>query len=428
MKSLYKTLAISSILLFFAAQTPVAAVLTTGRALWSKAIGEQAYLEECYGVQKTSDGGYILAGRHSLSTAGAKSNTYFVKTDANGNTQWTKEIDPYPSYNSHSRLLDVVQANDGGYVAAGWVETETYGDEGYLVKIDSTGALVWHYIYGNVNLGSGDDDDWFWSIEKTADGGYILAGYTEALTADSLPDAWLVKVNSAGVIAWQKAHGPDSANEYAYDAFQTEDGGYILTGSTSAEEVFEIYDEAVFIVKTDASGDVQWYKTLDWAAYGNEAGESIRQTSDSGYIVGGWYETGSDPGIPFLAKLTSSGAAQWSKTYNLGSGSEVFSGLDIVTDGGYIAVGRTNSIGHGSYDALAIKTDSSGSQEWGETYGGSDYDAAYAVQQTGDGGAIIGGKAVGLQWAGGTDMYLIRIGQSSPPVYDHFVYLPLTLK
>lgn len=403
-------------------QSPTWARALDNHALWTKAIGDQLYLEECYSVRKTNDGGYILAGRRSLDTSGAKSNVFFVKTDASGNVQWSKEIDPCPTFNSHSRVLSVVQADDGGYVAAGWVGTENYGDEGYLVKINSTGTLQWHYIYGNVNIGSGNDDDWFQTIAKTSDGGYILGGWTAAQASHGYTDAWLVRVTGAGEIVWQTVHGLEGSEE-AQEVIQTTDGGYLFVGNTTSETGFGIDDEAVFIVKTNASGVPQWFKTFDWSTYGGEMGESVRQTGDGGYLVGGWYEAGSDSGIPFLIKLNSSGSTQWSHTYNLGSGSEKFSSVALADDG-YLAVGRTNSAGNGSYDALVVKTDAAGNQEWSETYGGSDYDAAYSVDRTGNSGYIVGGKAVGLQWPAGTDMYLIYIGAA----LNYRIYLPLVVR
>jgi len=394
----------------------------TDHALWTKAIGEQTYLEECYGVQPTTDGGYILAGRRSADTPGAWSNAFLVKTDANGNVQWQTEIDPYPSYDSPSRVLSVVQANDGGYVAAGWVDTPDYGDEGYLVKLNAAGSLQWHYIYGNVDIGSGDDDDWFQSIAKTSDGGYILAGWTVAHANHGYTDAWLVKVNSAGQGDWQTVHGLEGSEE-AREVIPTADGGYLFVGNTTSEDGFGIDDEAVFIVKTNSSGVPQWFKTFDWSTYGQEMGEAVQQADDGSLVVAGWYESGSDPGIPFLIKLNATGTTQWTQTYNISGNSERFSAV-ALSDDGYLAAGRTNSVGSGSYDALVMGIGSTGSASWTETYGGSDYDAAYAARRTGDGGHIIGGKAVGLQWPGGTDMYLIRIGAA----LDHAIYLPLALR
>ena len=375
-------------------------------ALWVKVIGDQAHLEECYSVRQTTDGGYILAGRRSADTPGAYSNVYLVKTNSSGTVQWTSEIDPYPSYNSPSRVLGVVQANDGGYVAAGWVETQYYGEQGYLVKVDASGNLQWHYVYGNTT--PGNEDDSFEAIAKTSDGGYILAGVTEAWSQSGLTDAWLVKVNADGAAEWGQVYGGSSL-EYAYAVIQTSNGGYTFVGSTSSFGS----ETRVFVQGTSSTGAQQWLAVVDFngsSDNGNQEGRSILQTGDGGYIVGGWYEAGSDPGIPFLLKLSAGGNEQWRKSYNIGSGSEKFSAINLTADGGYIAVGRTNSAGSGSYDVLITKMNATGIMEWSELYGGNDYDAAYSIHQTSDGGYIVGGKAVGLQWPSGTDMYLIRLG------------------
>ena len=425
-RSRLQTIIFSVVSIFLIAHTSAGAEWSANHALWAKAIGEQAYLEACYSVQETSDNGYILAGRRSLGAGGAKSNVFFVKTDANGNVQWSKEIDPYPTFDSHSRVLDVVQAGDGGYVATGWVDTPDYGEEGYLVKIDAMGNLQWHYIYGNVDLGGGYDDDSFESISKTSDGGYILAGVTEALAQRGWTDAWMVKVNAAGRTVWSQVYGGDSL-EYAYAVIQATDGGYVFAGSTDS-----LGDETrVFVQKTHGDGAQQWLKVFDWngsSDSGDQEGRAVEQSSDGGYIIAGYYELGADPGAAFLLKLDANGAEQWGRTYDLGHGSEVFSAVALDDNGGYIAAGRTNSIGAGSYDALVVKTDAVGNQKWSEVYGGTDYDAAFSVRRTGDGGHILGGKAVGLQWAGGTDMYLIRMGKDSPPAYDYAVYLPMALE
>lgn len=412
-----------SILVLLTVQASVGSASSTDHALWEKVIGERAYLEECYSVEPTDDGGYILAGRRSLAAGGAKSNVFFVKADGNGNVQWSSEIDPYPSYNSHSRVLSVVQANAGGYVAAGWVESPDYGDEGYLIKIDSAGRLLWHYIYGNVSIGSGGEDDVFKSVSKTSDGGYIVAGTTEALAQRGWTDAWLVKVNAAGSIEWSKVYGGNSL-EYAYEIIQTTDGGYVFAGSTDS-----FGDETrVYVQKTGSDGTQQWLNVFDFngsSDSGDQQGLSVQQTADLGYVVAGSYEEGADPGISFLLKLDAAGNKQWVRSYNLGSGSEILSSLARSGDGGYLAVGRTNSVGSGSYDALVMKIEALGTVKWSETYGGGDYDAAYAIRKN-RGGYIIGGKTVGQQWAGGTDMYLIRIREEILPTST--LYLPLVLK
>lgn len=390
---------------------------------WVKAIGEQAYLEACYGVDVASDQGFILAGRRSADTPGAKSNAYFVRTDGEGQVRWTAEVDPFPNFASHSRLLDVVAADDGGFVAAGWAESPDYGDEGYLVKIDAAGRLQWHYIYGNVNMGGGDEDDRFEAMAKTRDGGYILAGTTEALAQRGWTDAWLVKVDANGRIEWSRTYGGDGL-EYAYDVIQSEDGGYVFVGSTNS-----FGDETrTYLQKTLSNGDQAWLQVYDANGSdedGEQEGRGIRQSMDGGYMVAGWYAAGADPGFPFFAKFDAAGNWQQAMGSAVGDGNDVFSALTSTGDGGFLAVGRTNSRGQGSYDVLTVKTGQYGIIRWSETIGAADYDAAYAVQTVGTRDAVVCGKTVGRQWPGGTDMLLIRMEVNPPPKLKYKLYVPV---
>ncbi|NOX63624.1 MAG: hypothetical protein GXP42_17000 [Chloroflexi bacterium] len=405
---------------------PARAEWTAQHVRWMKAIGEQGYLEVCYGVDIVPNRGFILAGRRSPDAAGAKSNAFFVRTDDDGKVKWQSEIDPYPNFKSHSRLLDVVAADDGGFVAAGWVESPDYGDEGYLVKIDAAGRLQWHYIYGNVNMGGGDEDDGFEAIAKTSDGGYIMAGATEALAERGWTDAWLVKVEANGQLQWSRVYGGDGL-EYAYDVIQTSDGGYAFVGSTNSFA----YETRTFIQKTLSNGDQQWLQVYDANGAeddGTQEGRAIRQTADGGYLVAGWFAAGSDPGFPFTLKLDGDGDRLWMRASDLGTGYDVYSAMTLTEDGGFLAAGRTNSVGEGDYDALVVKAASAGYTQWWEAVGGGDYDAAYAVQSIEGGGVIVCGKTVGMQWPAGTDMLLVRLDTALPPSLKYRLYAPRVVR
>jgi hypothetical protein len=163
-------------------------------------------------------------------------------------------------------------------------------------------------------------------------------------------DALLIKTDANGNVQWAKTYG--GANwDYATSVQQTSDGGYIVAGLT---ESFGSGGD-IFLIKTDANGNVQWAKT-----YFGGWPESVRQTSDGGYILSGYIYIGPWPNYDiFLIKTYANGNVQWAKIYG-GTYYDVASSVQQTSDGGYIVVGTTESFGVGSADILLIKTDANG--------------------------------------------------------------------
>lgn len=121
----------------------------------------------------------------------------------------------------------VRQTSDGGYVLAG--STNSFGaggDDFWLVKTDAQGNKEWSRTFG------GSSSDLAYSVQQTSDSGYILAGYTWSFGAGS-KDFWLVKTDVAGNKEWDRTFG-GLVSDRAYSVQQTADGGYILAGGTGS--------------------------------------------------------------------------------------------------------------------------------------------------------------------------------------------------
>ena len=164
----------------------------------------------------------------------------------------------------------VQQTKDGGYILAGY--TGSFGAGGYdayLIKTDASGNLLWQRTFG------GTGDDCAYSVQQTSDGGYILAGYTRSFGAGGY-DAYLVKTDASGNLQWQKTYkGVD--NTFAYSVQQTTDGGFILVGgyNVSSDVRTDIY-----LVKVDTFGNLQWQRTIEGDDYGpgvNNETHSVQQ-------------------------------------------------------------------------------------------------------------------------------------------------------
>ncbi|MDG6244928.1 MAG: hypothetical protein QCH31_11170 [Methanolobus sp.] len=189
---------------------------------------------------------------------------------------------------------------------------------------------------------------------------------------------------------WEKVlFGESSDSVGAYCVEQTTDGGYVVTGyyhkRWEAGGEYHLIEGAC-LIKTAANGTFEWMKVFD--ASNVDTGRSVRQTSDGGYIITGTY-TGDERDV-WLIKTDNAGNMEWNTTF--GGGDDDFSySVEQTSDGGYIVAGSTYSYGAAGENIWLIKTDSSGIMEWNKVFGDSGHEGGRSVEQTNDGGYIIGG-------------------------------------
>ena len=262
----------------------------------------------------------------------------------------------------------------------------------------------------------GAADDEGNSVLQTNDGGYIVAGYTSSSGAGGY-DVYVVKTDSIGDEIWARTYG-DAGSEGGFSVQQTYDSGYVIAGHTNS---LGAGGNDVYLIKTDAGGDVQWSKTYGGAA--DDGGCSVQQTADSGYIIAGYTMSfGAGEGDIYLVKTDANGDTQWTRTFG-GSHADEGCAVEQSTDGGYIIAAGTTSFGSGNWDAYVIKADANGDTLWTRTFGGPYKDEGYSVQQTSDGGFITTG-ATELDVGHVPDVYLVKTNADGDSLWTRAVESP----
>jgi hypothetical protein len=296
----------------------------------------------------------------------------------------------------------VEQTADGGYVIVG--RTESYGagaNDVWLVRVDAFGDTVWTRTFG------GPGDDWGRAVDQTSDGGFVVAGWTESFGAGGA-DVWLIKTDAGGNVVWDRTFG-GADHDMGYSVHQTRDGGYVLAGFTRSRGAGE---DDVWLIKTDADGDSVWTRTFGGA--GADVGSSVQQTQEGGYVIAGLTQLSGGTCAGCLICTDSLGDVAWNRAYG-SSGIDEGTSVWQTLDGGYIATGSTDE-GAGSGDVWLVKTGPDGVVEWTRTFGGSETDWGYCVQQTSDEGYVV----VGGTWsygAGDEDMWLIKTNANGDTVW-----------
>ena len=348
----------------------------------------------------TNSGGYAIAGWYDVDGL-FSAEFYLILIDAAGDTLWTKTYgESVSDFNetlngSGNEGFNLVQTADNGFMLIGERHKFTEGpSDVYAVKIDETGTLQWSRTYG------GADNDYGIAVHQTADDDYVIGGFSESYGA-GIRDMYLLKLDNSGDTLWTRTYGGTSIDA-ANDMQQTSDGGFILTGYTFS---YGAGSSDIYVIKTAANGDVLWQHT-----YGgdlNDIGHAVIETQDGGFILCGETESfGAGNQDVYLTKVNSMGDIEWSKTYG-GENFEAGKSIAQAEDGGYIIAGYTRGFGAEGEDFFLIKTDQEGEITWSKRFGGSFDETAQSVKQTQDGGYILSGQTRSFG-VGNSNVYLIK--------------------
>jgi hypothetical protein len=230
------------------------------------------------------------------------------------------------------------------------------------------------------------------SVQQTADNGYIVTGFkgeidTNDPYSSSNVKSILMKYDVNGNKEWSKIFELIGGN-IGYSVQQKEDDGYIIGGSiVSSDNTFAM------LLKTDDQGNKEWMKTYEGLE--NSQGTMVHITNDNGYILTGSSSSLGDINIShiFLVKTDENGNEEWNETYTF-LNSSIGNSVQQTDDQGFIICGHMISSNEQNSSVILVKTDVSGDREWIRTFKFMDINRGYSVQQTDDLGYIISGYMI----------------------------------
>jgi hypothetical protein len=345
-------------------------------------------------------------------------------------------------------LLSVEKTTDGGYIVAGFTQSNngdinTKTNESYdfwIAKFSSKNTLEWQKTFG------GSLEDRATAVIQTKDSGFAVLGFSKSSDLDvsanaGAQDFWLIKLSNNGNLLWEKSFGFAGA-DYGTTLLETKDGGFLITGvldvsssggqGNSKLAATKHAGGDYWAIKTNNSGTLQWSTYFGGSL--TELPLGIVETTDNNFIIVGSSDS-ADFNIKnnrgtydfWLIKISSSGNLIWEKSFG-GSNIDEARAITATHDGNFIVVGDTRSSdldvskNNGAADVWIVKFSPDGNLIWEKTIGGTSFDVARAVSKTKDNGFIIAGSSRsldnGFENKGQNDALIIKIDQSGKLVWQ----------
>lgn len=393
---------------------------------WQKSLGGTNH-DYARAIAFTSDGGCIIAGE-SYSTNGdvtgnhGEGDYWVVKLDIEGEIEWQKCL----GGSDWDRAKSIVCASDGGYIVAGTTRSADgdvsilHGqDDVWLVKLDEAGNIIWEKTYGN------EDSETANCIARTSDNGYVIAGTGGPCNNNQ---GYIIKINANGEIEWEKEVG-GNGTEALYSIKQDPDKNYVFAGYSQSYSIGGYYSYDFYVGLLDSLGNLKWHNR-----YGGNMPEkaySVEISHQGGYIIAGQASsnngnvTGNNGGADYwIIDLDKEGNLLWQKCYG-GTSVEWAHSIKSINNNEYIVAGKAFSNdgnvsgNHGKADFWILKINQSGNIIWKKTYGGSESDIAQSIDLINNSDLVI----TGMSWSEDGDV----TGHHGSQDYSDFWTVKLSL-
>ena len=329
-------------------------------------------------VIQTADGGYLIASSTEKSPTNNDLDIMIVKTTSMGDTVWTKRY----GTSRPDVPNGLLQIGNGEFFVIGYTTSAGGDTDNYLLKLNRNGDTLFTKSYG----GFGNEDGK--EIVATADGKYVFTGGSNSVNFSD-NNMELVKIDSSGSVLWTQYYGGPNY-ESARSVKLCADGGFIVAGTTAPSTTSPT--ASVFLVRTDLSGNSTWTKTIG-GTNPSYQGKSVVANSDGTYTLCVDDSSATRDSDVRIMNISASGSTiNWNKSYG-GIDKDICKMIQPTSDGGYIVASISRSFGWVNPDMWILKLTSIGDTSWTRHFGGSLHEHCLAARQTSDGGFIVVGQS-----------------------------------
>ena len=379
-------------------------IINTGSLDFAKTFGGSKN-EVFYSIDKTIDGGYVIAGYTQsvdgdiITKTAASFDFWIQKFSADNTLEWQKTF----GGSEDDSAASIIQTKDGGFAVLGYSKSsdsnvsENAGSKDFwLLKISSEGNLLWEKTFGFSGA------DYGTALLETNSGGFLITGVLDVSSSDGQGNAksnkvkhaggdyWAIKTDNMGALEWSRFFG-GSFTEIPASIIETVQGNFIIAGSSDSSD-FNISENKgaydFWITKISPAGDLLLEK--NFGGSGIDQARAITATNDGNFIVVGDTRSAdidvalnNGAADVWIVKFSSEGILIWEKTIG-GSSFDVARAIYKTQDNGFLIAGSSRSLDNGlenkgQNDALILKVDASGNLLWQKTIGGSEVDFLYDV-------------------------------------------------
>lgn len=251
------------------------------------------------------------------------------------------------------------------------------------IRTDSKGNIKWEKTFGNNFISTGA-----FSVIQTYNNGFVICGSAVMLKNGHFDwDIWLLSINSRGDIQWSNTYDLGNENtEAGISIIETADSGFVVVGHEGFP--FESPWDDLLIMKIDKEGNKLWHKL--YGTNGYDRALDVKELKNKCLIISGLYGPLDGNADTWLLKTDQYGDTLWTKKYG-GDLTEWGSSIALTDDEGFIVTGVTESFSNGFWDMWIFRTDSVGETLWSQNFGGSSADEGRSIIKTYSGDYVAAG-------------------------------------